>query len=583
LKEDQTSVSTLWGEIAYQLDPVAYRKHVQASDDKGEAPGNAAYRAVLEAASPALILIDELISYLVKLKFSNSRRTMNLYRQTVQFMQEFMQEAGNVPGVCVVVTLPKSQQEFGGIDPEQLQRELGIVDEIKPRADRVVSKRTPVSDEEVYTLLSKRLFKRPDPAEVNRVIDAYYQAYEAGREKGFYDPNVFTTDYRRQMVEAYPFHPEFVDVLYKKWGAQGDFPRTRTVLQLLANVVADQWATKRHAYLIQSAHVNLERERIRTKILSAIGASVANDSVVAADIIGGDAHADGFDERQSGMYQDHKIARGVATTLLLHSAGGQLRAGALPSDIRIGTVSPLIGPEYPDEVIAELEETLWYVHRSGELLQFQSKQNLYRRIAETAQTQSPHQVTEKLHQVMTAAAGSGEGFRVLQWAGEDGAIPDAPEPAVAILAPAPTYRISDDGGQPAGQERAAIEGLWNKSGGGLRRWRNALIQVAPDREAWDRAEQATREVMAYETVLSGKGSGELSEGEKKDLQARKRDKEQSLRTSLVTAYRWVFYPGDEGKLESIALPTATANETIARRVVDRLESHDYGSPKILRA
>ena len=131
LKEDGTSVSTLWGEIAYQLDPKAYRQHVQPSDDRGEKPGNAAYREVLKVASPCLILIDELISYLVGLKFSNARRTQNLYRQTVQFLQEFLQEAGNIPGVCVLLTLPQSRQEFGGIDPGQLQQELGIVEEIK--------------------------------------------------------------------------------------------------------------------------------------------------------------------------------------------------------------------------------------------------------------------------------------------------------------------------------------------------------------------------------------------------------------------------------------------------------------------
>lgn len=112
--------------------------------------------------APCLILIDELVSYLVKLKFSNTKRTQNLYQQTVQFLQETLQEAGNTKAVCVLMSLPKSRTEFGGIDPEKLQRELGVLDELKPKADRVVSKRTPVNDEEIYTLMSKRLFQRAD-------------------------------------------------------------------------------------------------------------------------------------------------------------------------------------------------------------------------------------------------------------------------------------------------------------------------------------------------------------------------------------------------------------------------------------
>jgi len=79
-----------------------YRRSIAGSDADGVAPGNALFRQVLQAASPCLILIDELVSYLVKLKFSNSRRLLNLYRQTIQFMQEMLQEAGNVKGVCVL-------------------------------------------------------------------------------------------------------------------------------------------------------------------------------------------------------------------------------------------------------------------------------------------------------------------------------------------------------------------------------------------------------------------------------------------------------------------------------------------------
>lgn len=584
LKEDGTSVSTLWGEIAYQLDPKAYRQHVQDSDARGEAPGNRAYRAVLEAASPCLILIDELISYLVKLKFSNNRRTQNLYRQTVQFLQEMLQEAGNVPGVCVLLTLPQSRQEFGGIDPGQLQQELGIVEEIKPRADRVVSKRMPVADTEVYTLISRRLFKPSDPAEVNRVVDAYYDIYNKGREQGIYDPTVYTTDFRRQMVDAFPFHPELIDVLYKKWGAQADFPRTRTVLQLLANVVADQWALKPPAHAIHSKHVNLERERIRTKVLSAMGGA-ANDSVVAADIIGGDAHADGLDQRRGGDYEHHHVARGVATTVLLHSAGGRAsQNGAMPSDIRLGSVSPLLGPEYTDEVLGSIEETCYYIHREGQLLRFQTRQNLFRRIAETANNQPQHVIDDRVRTAIADAYGSSPGFRVLQWAGSDGSVADQPEPSIAILAATTKLRVQDDGGQPSASDRKIIEELWNRVGGGFRQWRNALVLVAADRDLWERAEQSLREVLAYELILDqkSKDADTLSPQERKDLDARLREKRGSLRTSLVTAYRWLFYPDGDGELPAIALPTATAGDTIAKRAVERLESHDYGNPKVLR-
>ena len=42
--------------------------------------------------------------------------------------------------------------------------------------------------------------------------------------------------------------------------------------------------------------------------------------------------------------------------------------------------------------------------------------------------------------------------------------------------------------------------LWDRVGGGLREWRNALVLVAPDRELWSRTADAVREVLAYQSV-----------------------------------------------------------------------------------
>ena len=106
MKEDGAAVSTLWGEIAHQAGRWTL---VMDSDGSGTAPGNALFRQILQEASPCLILLDELVSYLVKLKFSNSRRSQNLYRQTVQFLQETLQLAGNVPGVCMLLSLPRAR------------------------------------------------------------------------------------------------------------------------------------------------------------------------------------------------------------------------------------------------------------------------------------------------------------------------------------------------------------------------------------------------------------------------------------------------------------------------------------------
>ena len=576
--ENGVEAFTMWGYLTAKVSANLYQRLVMSSDGSGTSPGNLVLSQVLEEAAPCLILIDELVSYLVKLRFSNSRRTQNLYRNTVQFLQEILQLAGNIPGVCVLLSLPQSRREFGGLDPQQLQRELSILeDDLQPRADRVMSKRTPVNDDEIYLLTSRRLFKRADPDAAQRVAQSYQEIYS--RTPGQYDGTVRTPDYLKQQIAAYPFHPELIDVLYKKWSTASDFPRTRAVLQLLANIVADQWTNHRESYTIQSGHLDLGRERIRTRIVNAAGSGGGYGAVVAADIIGGDAHADYQDQQRGEEYARYQISRGVATTLLVHSFGGQMRTGAVPQELRLGTVAPNVGPEYVTEVLGSLEQSLWYVHREGELLKFQTRPNIYRVIAQTAENQPPQRVSDRLKEELEKAAGSQPGFRVVVWAGTDGTISDSPEPTIAVLDP--TRYVVSGGGDDASNGNETVDRVWDRVGGGLRTYRNSLILAAPDSELWSSAEDAVREVLAYEAVMSGNAVNQLSEAEKSDLASRRADKHSSLTTSIVTAFRRVFYPGQSGlTADSLPVP-ATTGDRIAGRVVSRLSDQDYGTPKIL--
>ncbi len=579
MKEDGASVNALWGELAHQVGVGTYQKLVMDLDGRGEAPGNAIFRQVLEEASPCLILLDEIVSYLVKLRYSSVRRTQNLYRQTIQFLQETLQLASNVPGVCVLISLPKSRREFGGLDPEQLHKELSIMEELQPRADRVVSKRTPINDEDIYVLMQRRLFERVDHRAAERTARAYRQVYE--KTPGLFDRAVSTPEYLDQQMAAYPLHPELIDVIYKKWSTAPDFPRTRATLQLLAGIVADQWTSKREAHAIQSAHVDLEQERIRTRIVSAAGSGGGFDGVVAADIVGGDAHAAMQDQNRGSDYARFHIARGVATTVLMHSFGGMERRGGTPQELRLGTVAPNVGPEYVTEVLGSLEETLWYVHREGDSLSFQTKPNIYRMIAQRADEQPESTVADRLRAEVDGVIGIATGLRVLPWAAGDGQVPDNPDPTIAVLDP--KYAIGEPGSAGRSADEEKVRQLWDRVGGGLRRWRNALVLVAPDREFWSRAKDAVREVLAYESVVAsaGRESIDLSNLEVRDLESRSRAKRDSLKTSVATAYRWVFYPDEHG-LESASLSVpATTDEKIAQRVLQRLLDQDYGAPKVL--
>lgn len=90
-------------------------------------------------------------------------------------------------------------------------------------------------------------------------------------------------------------------------------------------------------------------------------------------------------------------------------------------------------------------------------------------------------------------------------------------------------------------------------------------------------------MLAYETVIKDIQDGrlEVSGSELRDLQARQRDKQDSLKTAIVTAYRWVFHPGP-ATLDVVAVAgSATRDDTVAKRAVERLSNADYGTPKVM--
>ena len=114
------------------------------------------------------------------------------------------------------------------------------------------------------------------------------------------------------------------------------------------------------------------------------------------------------------------------------------------------------------EVLNTLEERLWYVHREGEALRFQTRPNIYRVIAQTAAEQPTSAVSEKLRAEVEAVTGAADGFRVLSWVGEDGQLPDNPEASIAVLASRFAVSNADGNGSPDGD--APIRQLWDRVG-----------------------------------------------------------------------------------------------------------------------
>jgi len=179
-------------------------------------PGKEKLASIISKNSPVLILMDEMLQYLIKaaaVKIGDS----NLATQTLAFIQELTGTVSAVGNALLVITLPSSRLEQYNESGEKLFQQL---QKISGRMEKIY---TPVEENEIEHVIRKRLFSSINENEAKKVIDEFvYHARGEGLISG-----EEVASYRERFLKSYPFKPEVIDILYKRWGSYPTFQRTR--------------------------------------------------------------------------------------------------------------------------------------------------------------------------------------------------------------------------------------------------------------------------------------------------------------------------------------------------------------------
>ena len=182
------------------------------------APGKEKLITLLSEHSPVLILMDEILEYVTKaagIKVGDS----NLASQTFAFIQELTAAVATVGNALLVLTLPSSILEHYDENAERMFQRL---QKITGRMEKIY---TPVEDEEIEHVVRARLFSKIDEKEAKKVVDDFI---EYAKNEGLLSDDEFA-NYREKFLRSYPFKPEVIEVLYKRWGSfptfreQGEF------------------------------------------------------------------------------------------------------------------------------------------------------------------------------------------------------------------------------------------------------------------------------------------------------------------------------------------------------------------------
>ncbi len=495
-------LQTLWGEMAYQLGGVQAYEFLRTSDQDRSAPGSREISAMLRSLGrPTLILIDELLDYATKAAAIKVGRT-NLIDQVQSFIKALTQAVDPLPDAMVVLTLTSSPQQIFGDAAQRMHEELTAkaFGTFKTILERVQRTEVTAESAEIYEILRRRLFERVGaPEEHRRIADAYWKYYREN-QRDFPQP-VIEPAYRARMEQAYPFHPDLIDVLRERWGSIQGFQKTRGVLRLLALVVSNLYRKNHGAPLIHVGHIDLADPEIRRELLGHVDNPSGYESAIGSDVAGLDgSKAEQIDQHSGGDYYRFGVCEGLATTLFMYSHMGAVGfVGGTKPQLWLGVLQPDITPAVAGDAYGKLEATLWYMEKEGALSRLGVDPNLNMMLVQRmdALRTDADALNDLIYRTIEAMAGTVFGKAII-WPNDSRSVRDSSTLKMVIVPREFAFR--DENSSP--DALAYIDGMLKYNGDKHRQFQNTVIFLLATPEGAANIMQTAVKLMALEDIQS---------------------------------------------------------------------------------
>ncbi|AJC73038.1 ATPase AAA [Pseudothermotoga hypogea DSM 11164 = NBRC 106472] len=529
----------LWEEMERQL---------TGCEDKTKgdsAPGKDKLIELLSEGSPVLVLIDEILEYATKaaaIRVGDS----NLASQTLAFLQELTGAVSSVGKALVVLTLPSSTPEHYDENAANLFLQL---QKLVGRTERIY---TPVLDDEIEYIVRKRLFERVDEEKAKQIVDDFVRY--AVEEKLLKSEEA--SWYRERFLKSYPFKPDVIEVLYKRWGSFPTFQRTRGVLRLLALVVRD--LIDKEIPFIRLGDFNLNDPEIERELTKHLGPEW--ESVIFQDITSPNSGAAAVDEEIQVSYKSYKLGSVVSTTIFMYSFSGKGEKGVTAQEIKNSVVYPTVPSSIVDTVLSKLREKLFYLSEEGWF--FTNQPNLNNMLISREQNIDDEKVVERERQIIQEFARKDDRtLKVYVWPANHKDVPDDERLKLVVLKE-PESRME------------FLESCGDKP----RVNRNVLFFLCPDEDQRIEFEKFLRSLIATEQVREEVTS--LTENQKKQLEEKIKSLKSRLYEELRKYYRRLFVPvvADFQEID-LEIPAFGANSLVSE-VCERLRSEGHIVQKI---
>ncbi|MDP9331483.1 MAG: DUF499 domain-containing protein [Actinomycetota bacterium] len=558
---------TPWGEIGWQLsqqsgDPSLFEA-VAEQDAALSRPGKSVIRKMLPKDRPVLILMDEVMNFMTGAR-SRPIGGSTLASQFYEFLHNLTEEADSRDGLCVVVSLPKSEGEMSAEDEADFTRLENVT-------KRVALPYVLAKDLDVPEIVRRRLFETVgDEAKVRAAAVAFSGWMKDHRDQL---PGWFSVDNAEDTIAAtYPFHPTVLSVFERKWQTLPSFQRTRGVLRLLA-----QWVSIAYESGFRGAHEDaligigtapLEDQFFRAALLDQLG-SEGLQGAILADISGGQAHAVRLDAEAEETLKKARIYTKTATTILFESSGGMAREYATLPEVRLAVGEPDLDIGNVETSIDALLGACYYLTATGTGYRFSTKANLNRKIADRRAALGPQDVEGEAKAAIASVFGEKKGvthpFDLVVFPEEDRAVPDSPALRLVVLPP------EDQWGDAT---RETVEEWMASNGASPRQFKNGLVWAVADQV--ESMYMAARNAVAWRSLEEESGGDDFDDEQRRELAERTRHAGLDLKEAVWKAYRTLVFLGQSGNLEvkDLGLLHSSAAESMQALIQGRLRQDD---------
>ena len=533
--EDGIITHTLWGELAWQLGGREGYERVRNADVQMIAPTAKDIKSIIEQASPALILIDELADYCCKAS-GKIVGSGTLFTQTNSFIQTLTEVVSSVPKTVLICTLPASAREVAASEIGQ-----EILSALETRVVRVGGSEKPVEDEEIYEVVRRRLFDRmTDETVIEKVARKYKDMYHNRRDA--LPAEADRVAYVERIKKAYPFHPELIDLFRVRWGSDSRFQRTRGVLRLLASIVKDLWMRRASLVgtqaLIQTSDIQMENlPTLQSQITSLMGAQW--DSVMHADVFGTISNAYKLDEQNAGNnIGEYHLATAVTTTVLMASIGASTQKGLSLKQLKLCLLKPDAFQHIDiDSTVNQLENIVHYMYRSSigneQSYWFQSKPNINILINQAKGDVKEDEIYGEVMQMVKQSVSSVAKVKVL--VDPTGDVPEQKQLTFVVMHP--KYTVAA-GGNVSRSAELTIKQMAQMKGSSQRVYRNTMLYLLCSEAGKAALSMKLREYLACDKIIKEYGS-QLDAEQRKDVADRKKLSADAAKEQLIHAYNTV--------------------------------------------